>query len=58
MQMTDLEREHGRKVRELLPECTVLLKKNGDFPLKEAGLASMEALWEKSAGILISQAFL
>ena len=37
MQMTDLEREHGRKVRELLPECTVLLKKNGDFPLKEAG---------------------
>lgn len=37
MQLTDMEKEHGKRIRELLPECTVLLKKNGDFPLKEAG---------------------
>ena len=36
MQLTDLEREHAKKIRELLPECTVLLKKNGDFPLAQA----------------------
>lgn len=37
MQLTDLERAHSKKIRELLPECTVLLKKNGDFPLSEVG---------------------
>ena len=37
MQLTVLEREHAKKVRGTLAECMVLLKKNGDFPLKEAG---------------------
>lgn len=34
MQLTELEREHTKKVRGMLSECTVLLRKNGDFPLE------------------------
>lgn len=37
MQMQAYEREHLEKLRTYLPECMVLLKSNGDFPLKEAG---------------------
>lgn len=36
MQLQNYEKEHLRKLREALGECTVLLKSNGDFPLKEA----------------------
>ena len=35
MKLTVLEREHAKKVRGMLSECMVLLKKNGDFPLEE-----------------------
>ena len=35
--MNHYETEHRNKVREIAPECMVLLKSNGDFPLKEAG---------------------
>lgn len=31
------ETEHLKKLRKYLAECTVLLKKNGDFPLEETG---------------------
>lgn len=35
MKLTELEKIHARKVRAMLPECMVLLRKNGDFPLEE-----------------------
>lgn len=35
--MLPYEAEHLRQLRPHLAECTVLLKKNGDFPLKDAG---------------------
>ena len=37
MQLYDYERKHLEQLRAQLAECCVLLKKNGDFPLKEAG---------------------
>ncbi len=37
MAVNRYEKEHFAKLRKLAPECTVLLKKNGDFPLREAG---------------------
>ncbi len=37
MNLLPHEQEHLEKIYPLLGECTVLLKKNGDFPLKEAG---------------------
>ena len=37
MELYAYEREHLKRLRQYLPECTVLLKKNGRFPLKEAG---------------------
>jgi len=37
MQLYDYERKHLEQLRAYLPECCVLLKKNGDFPLKETG---------------------
>ena len=37
MELQEYEKEHLKQLRGLLPECTVLLKKNGDFPLKQAG---------------------
>ena len=36
MELQKYEQEHLDILRPLLPECTVLLKKNGDFP-GEAG---------------------
>ena len=33
MELYDYEKEHLAKVREMLPECMVLLKKDGEFPL-------------------------
>lgn len=36
MKLEQYEREHLKQLRKLLPECTVLLKSNGDFPLKQA----------------------
>ena len=33
IQLHDYEREHLRTLRSLAPECTVLLKRSGDFPL-------------------------
>ena len=35
--MYDYEVEHIERLRKLLPECMVLLKKNKKFPLKQAG---------------------
>lgn len=35
MQLTQMEKEHAKRVRGMLAECMVLLKKNGDFPLGE-----------------------
>ena len=35
--MQEFEKEHIAKVREVAPECAVLLKSNGDFPLEAAG---------------------
>ena len=37
MQLQDYEREHGQRMRDLGAECTLFLKRNGDFPLKQAG---------------------
>ena len=37
MQLQEYEREHAQTLRRLGAECAVLLKRNGDFPLKEAG---------------------
>ena len=37
MELQRYEKEHLKKLRRLLPECTVLLKSNGDFPLDQAG---------------------
>lgn len=37
MEMNAYEIEHLNAMRALAPECTVLLKKKGDFPLPEAG---------------------
>ena len=35
MKLSQLEREHAKKVHAMLAECMVLLRKNGDFPLAE-----------------------
>ena len=32
----DFEIRHNESLRAIAPECMVLLKKNGDFPLKKA----------------------
>lgn len=37
VKMNNYEREHLEALRKLAPECTVLLRSNGDFPLKETG---------------------
>lgn len=37
MKLLDYEGKHIARMREFAPECMVLLKKNGDFPLAEAG---------------------
>ncbi len=37
MELQKYEQEHLDRLRPLLPECTVLLKKNGDFPLGKPG---------------------
>ena len=37
MKLQQYEKEHLKQLRRLLPECTVLLKSNGDFPLEQAG---------------------
>ena len=37
MRLQEYEKEHLKTLRSLLPECAVLLKSNGDFPLKETG---------------------
>lgn len=37
MELQEYEKEHLEQLRSMLAECTVLLKSNGDFPLKEAG---------------------
>ena len=37
MAVNTYEKEHFAKLRKLAPECTVLLKKNGAFPLPAAG---------------------
>ena len=36
-QINDYEKKHLEVLRGILPECTVLLKKNGDFPLADTG---------------------
>ncbi len=37
MPLQDYEKRNLSQVRRLAPECVVILKKNGDFPLKAAG---------------------
>ena len=37
MELQQYEKDHLKQLRRLLPECTVLLKSNGDFPLEQAG---------------------
>ena len=37
MELLDYEREHIERLRNALAECTVLLKTDGSFPLREAG---------------------
>ena len=37
MELQQYEREHGEAMRRLGAECAVLLRRNGDFPLKEPG---------------------
>lgn len=35
--MSPREKDHIRRLRDVLPECAVLLRRNGDFPLAEPG---------------------
>ncbi|MCH5275054.1 MAG: glycoside hydrolase family 3 C-terminal domain-containing protein [Lachnospiraceae bacterium] len=37
MELQQYEKEHLEQLRRLLPECTVLLKSGGDFPLEQTG---------------------
>ena len=37
MKMEAYEKQHLRRLRAILPECAVLLKSNGDFPLAKPG---------------------
>ena len=37
MELQQYEKDHLEQLRRLLPECTVLLKSNGDFPLEQTG---------------------
>ena len=37
MELLDYEKEHLQRLRRQLPECTVLLQKNGAFPLERPG---------------------
>lgn len=37
MKVQSYEKEHLETLRKILPECTLFLKRNGDFPLKETG---------------------
>lgn len=37
MEINRYEKEHNARLRMLAPECTVLLKKNGDFPMAAPG---------------------
>ena len=37
MELLDYEKRHVQALRDSLAECTVLLKKDGHFPLKAAG---------------------
>ena len=37
MELLDYEREHLARIRKQLAECTVLLKRNEDFPLEHPG---------------------
>ena len=37
MKLHDYEKKHLMQMRKFAPECMVLLKKNGDFPVKEVG---------------------
>ena len=37
MKLYQYEKEHLDALRSLAPECTVLLRSNGDFPLTQAG---------------------
>lgn len=37
MEINRYEKEHNERLRMLAPECTVLLRKNGDFPLAAPG---------------------
>ena len=46
MTLQQYEKDHLEKLRKLLPECIVLLKSNGDFPLK---IASKLALYGSGA---------
>ncbi|MCR5546922.1 MAG: glycoside hydrolase family 3 C-terminal domain-containing protein [Lachnospiraceae bacterium] len=41
MALANYETEHIDKVRDISSECMVLLKSNGDFPLKEAGKVAL-----------------
>ena len=43
MELQKYEQEHLDILRPLLPECTVLLKKNGDFPLGKPGKIALTA---------------
>ena len=37
MQLQDYEREHGERIRRLGAECSLFLKRKGDFPLSAPG---------------------
>ena len=37
MHMQEYEKQHIARLRPMLPECTVLLKADGAFPLKAPG---------------------
>ncbi len=41
MELQTYEREHAQTLRRLGAECAVLLRRNGDFPLKEAGTIAL-----------------
>ena len=42
-QLNEYEIQHAQTVRKLSAECTVLLKKDGHFPLKEPGRHTLPA---------------
>ena len=58
------EKEHAEAVRKMAAECTVLLKKDGQFPVKEPGRVALfgsgarNTIKDGPAGVRISKDYI